>query len=92
MQQEADILLFEKIGIGVTGTTILGIVQLIGGLLMVFPKTRKMGAWVMLPTFILASIAVFANQMYAFGIVSILFIAMVGLVVYWENKKNIKNE
>lgn len=88
MQQEADILLFEKIGMNATATTLLGAVQLIGGLLLILPKTRKIGAYIMIPTFILASVAVFANNMIGFGIVSILFIVMAYLVLVRENAAN----
>ena len=86
MQQEADILLFEKIGFNATATTLLGLVQLIGGLLLILPKTRKIGAYVMIPTFVLAAIAVFVNGMMGFGFVSILFIGMAYLVVVRENR------
>lgn len=86
LQQEADIQLFEAIGMNAALTTILGVVQLIGGILLIPAKTRKTGALVMIPTFVLASIAVFANQMLVFGIVSILFIFMAYLVIYQEKK------
>ena len=84
LQQEADIQLFEKIGFNTTATTLLGLVQLIGGLLLIPAKTRKWGAYIMIPTFLLASVAVFANGMTAFGIVSVLFIAMAYLVIVRE--------
>lgn len=76
LQQKADIDLFNKIGIGTTGTTLLGLIQLAGGFLLIFPKYRKLGASTMIVTFIIASVAVFANHLYVFGLVSILFIVM----------------
>lgn len=87
LQQEADILLFEKIGFTTLTTTILGVIQLIGGILLLFPKTRKIGAFTMIPTFVLASVAVFANGMLGFGFVSLLFIGMAVLVIVMENRK-----
>lgn len=87
LQQEADITLFEKIGFSVTMTTILGVIQLVGGVLLLPAQTRKLGAYTMIPTFIIASVAVFANQQVTFGIVSLLFIAMAYLVVVMEQKK-----
>lgn len=84
LQQEADIQLFEKIGFSPTATTILGLIQLIGGLLLIPQKTRKWGAYIMLPTFVLASVAVFANGMIGFGIISVLFIVMAYLVIVRE--------
>ncbi len=92
LQQEEDIRLFDRIGFNETATTLLGVIQLIGGILLIFPKTRKIGAWVMIPTFIVASIAVFANKMYPFGIVSLLFIVMTILVIYMEKIKTMENE
>lgn len=86
-QQDADIALFEKIGFNETATTILGGVQLIGGVMLILSKTRTWGAYLMIPTFIVASIAVFANDMMAFGVVSLVFIVMALLVVYMENRK-----
>lgn len=88
IQEKADIELFEKIGMDATMTTILGVVQLIGGLLIILPKTRKIGAYIMIPTFILASVAVFANELMVFGIVSLVFILMAIGVIYMENKKS----
>ena len=84
LQQEADILLFQAIGINVIGTTILGVVQVIAWLLLIPSKTRKAGAIVAILTFILASIAVFANSMLVFGMMSILFILLAASVLYKE--------
>lgn len=86
MQQQADIELFKAIGFCSVMVTMLGLIQLIGGIMLILPKTRKLGAIVMIPTFIIASIAVFANGMMVFGIVSLLFIAMAYLVYHEEHK------
>lgn len=86
MQQEADVALFDKIGFNETATTLLGAVQLIGGLMLILPKTRLWGAYVMIPTFIVASAAVFANEMWGFAVVSVIFIVMTGLVVFMEKR------
>lgn len=87
LQEKADIELFAKIGLDATGTTILGAIQLIGGLMLLPPRTRSIGAWVMTATFVVASIAVFANKLIVFGIVSLLFIVMAQLVIYMERKR-----
>lgn len=84
LQQEADIELFKAIGFPAAATTALGVVQLVGGVLLVTKKFRTTGAWVMIPTFVIASIAVFVNQMMVFGIVSLLFIGMAYLVIVME--------
>lgn len=87
LQQEADIKLFEVLGMSALLTTLLGIVQLFGGILLIISKTRKQGALVMIPTFVLASIAVFMNEMLVFGFVSLAFILMALWVYSTENKK-----
>ena len=85
MQQEADIQLFRALGFNEIMTTLLGVIQLAGGVLMIFSKYRKTGGLIMIPTFIIASIAVFMNQMRLFGVVSLLFIAMAYIVVKYEH-------
>ena len=84
LQQQADIELFAAIGLNQAATTMLGAVQVIGGILLIPKKTRVTGAWIAFVTFVIASIAVFANQMLVFGVVSVLFIAMAYLVIYRE--------
>lgn len=86
LQQKADIELFAAIGFDNTMTTILGVIQAIGGLLLIPNKTRKIGAYIVIPTFVIAPVAVFANQLMVFGIVSLLFIVMACLVIVMENK------
>lgn len=86
MQQEADIDLFKAIGFNETMIIIFGLIQFVGGILLIPRKTRKPGAFIMIMTFIIASIAVFANKMMTFGMVSLIFILMAYLVVVMENK------
>ena len=87
LQQEADVKLFEVLGMSAFLTTLLGVVQLLGGILLIISKTRKQGALIMIPTFVLASIAVFMNHMVVFGFVSLVFILMAFWVYSTENKK-----
>jgi len=86
LQQEADIELFKVIGFNEMMITLLGAIQLLGGILLIPAKTRKIGAYIMIPTFIVASIAVFANKLMVFGMVSLLFIVMAYLVLLMETK------
>lgn len=95
VRQEADIELFIAIGFNENMTFTLGIIQVLGGLLIIPNKTRKLGVLILIPSFILASTAVFANNRIVFGIVSLLFIAMTFLVLKMDSarlSKNIKNE
>ena len=73
---EADVKIFEGIGFSYLATVLFGVVQVAGGLLLVFEKTRKMGAIVMTVTFVIASAGVFVSGMIPFGAFSLLFIVM----------------
>jgi len=88
LQQPADIASFETIRFNQVMVTVLGILQLARGLTLMISKTRKMDAYLMIPTFILASFAVFTNNMLLFGFVSLFFIGMVYLVIVNEKKFN----
>lgn len=72
---EQDIQVFASIGFSAAATTAVGVVQVIGGALLIPPATRKVGAAIMALTFVVATSALFASGMMTFGIFSILFIA-----------------
>lgn len=76
---EEDIEIFANMGFSFTATVIFGIIQVIGGILLIFPQTRKYGAWVMIVTFIIATTALFFSAITGFGVVSILFIMLAAL-------------
>ena len=90
MEQQADIDLFKAIGFTESMIFLLGVVQCLGGLLLILKPTRRIGAYVMIVTFIIASIAVFANKMWVFGVVSLLFIVMAYLVIVFDTKFSLK--
>lgn len=75
-RMDAEMEIFRNIGFSDALTIAFGVVQLLGGLLLLPGKTTRIGAWVMLPTFVFATGVVFANGMIAFGVSSLLFIAM----------------
>lgn len=75
-QMEAEMIIFREIGWPDGLTIVFGVVQVLGGLLLLPSKTTRVGAWVMLPTYVIATGVVFANGMIAFGIGSLLFIGM----------------
>lgn len=84
-RMEDEMVLFRGAGISDPLTIFFGIIQTIGGILLILPKTRKMAAALMAVTFVIATIIVFINGMLAFGFSSILFIA---LAVYQYFKSN----
>jgi len=75
-RMDAEMEIFRNIGFPDALTIVFGVVQLVGGLLLLPGKTTKLGAWIMVPTFIFATGVLFANGMIPFGVSSLLFIAM----------------
>lgn len=93
LEQEEDIELYKIVEMNENMVFALGVVQLIGGVLLIPAKTRILGAIIMISTFILATFAVYANELYTFGAISILFIVMAALVIYMQiayRKKNVR--
>lgn len=73
---EEEMVIFRTVGFSDAMAMAFGVVQLVGGLLLLPPKTTRIGAWVMVPTFLFATGVLFANGMVPFGVVSLLFPAM----------------
>lgn len=78
-KMEEEMVIFRNVGFSDALTIAFGVVQLAGGLLLIAPKTTRIGAWIMLPTFVFATGVLFANSMIAFGVFSLVFIAMAAL-------------
>ena len=76
VQMEAEMVIFRTIGFSDAMTIAFGVVQFVGAILLIVPKTTRLGAWVMLPTFAFATFVLLANSMIPFGVASLLFIAM----------------
>ncbi|MEM7369141.1 MAG: DoxX family protein [Bacteroidota bacterium] len=85
IQMPEEMELFRHAGFSDSMTILFGIIQLVGGILLVPGKTRKYGAIVMLSTFVIATIVVFMKGMIGFGLFSMLFIALAGYQ-WWLNK------
>lgn len=75
-QMDEEMVLYRGAGWSDLLIILFGVIQLIGGLMLLLVKTRKNGALLMTLTYIIATVVVFINQMWIFGITSILFIAM----------------
>lgn len=76
LQMEFEMVIFRNAGLPDVATIAFGVVQLAGGLLLIWNKTTKLGAWVMVPTFVFATGVLFVNAMIPFGVFSLLFVAM----------------
>lgn len=85
IQMPEEMELFRHAGFSDTLTIFFGVIQVIGGLLLIPGQTRRYGALVMAITFVIATIVVFLKGMVAFGLFSILFIALAGYQ-WWINR------
>ncbi len=74
MKVEVD--LFQKIGITGAAFLLFGAVQVAAGVMIAFPQTVKTGSLVIIPTFMIATYALFASQVHPFSYLSLLFVAM----------------
>jgi len=76
LQMQEEMELFHNAGWESWQIILFGIWQLISGIFLIWAKTRKVGAWSILVTFVLATSVVFLNNMIIFGFFSILFIVL----------------
>ena len=72
---------FGGAGLGETAIVLFGATQVIAGILLVFEKTRTLGAIVLAATFCTSTVLIFVNGKIAFGLFSILPILMLGVVL-----------
>jgi hypothetical protein len=70
MPQELDFL--RSIGLPQTGVLVLGLLQLSGGILLLWKKSRLPGAVIASFTFLVSSIAIFVGGNTSFGLFSLL--------------------
>lgn len=90
IQLPAEMELFANAGWPVWLILAFGVVQVAGGLSLIPKRTRAIGAWVMVATFIVASVVVFLDGRTVFGLVSLLFIALAALPLISDERLGIK--
>lgn len=74
MKEEVE--LFARVGITHGLFVAFGVAQLLAGVALIFPRTRRYGAAAIIPTFFIATYALFVSHVQPFGYLSFLFIAM----------------
>lgn len=85
-RMEDEMRIFTEAGFSDPLIIAFGVVQLIGGAVLIPNKTSRLGAGIMLPTFVLATGVVFYNGMIPFGVGSLLFIAMAAIHLRWGGR------
>ena len=84
MPQELEFL--QGLGLSVPIIVAFGVVQLVGGILMVPTKTRRIGATVVALGFLASAILVFMSGNLPFGLVSLVPVVLAGLVIRQSSK------
>jgi len=79
LPQELDFL--RSVGFSQTGVLMLGLLQLTGGILLFWKKSRLPGAVIASLTFLVSSIAIFSGGNTSFGLLSLLPVAASLIVV-----------
>lgn len=79
MQQDVDF--FGKYGFSDPILVIYGLVQLIGGLLLVFTKTRFVGAAIVAVTFLISLVVILMEGNIPVGIITVITILLLGVIM-----------
>ncbi len=85
LQEPTEMQYFMDAGIGLNALLLLGGVQILAGILLIFHNVRRRGAVVAVVTFLVSTIIIFINGQIAFGAFSLLPILMAGYVIAGED-------
>lgn len=86
MQVPNEVEFFQGAGFSTNVVILFGVVQLAGGFLLVFHKTRTTGAILVAATLCLSTVMIFMSGKTGFGLFSILPVLMAGILII-ENAK-----
>ena len=76
----------DQLGFNAEAIMAFGLLQFVAGVMLVFKKTRLVGAALLGITLLLSSIVIFMAGQIGFGVVSLLPVLMADLVVWFEIK------
>ena len=88
MQMPQEIGFFEDAGLSLTLMVPLGVLQLIGGLMLAVPKTRKAGAIVVGLCFLASAITIFKTGQIGFGAISLLPVFAAIFLFKWPRSQS----
>ena len=86
MQMPQELGFLSSIGLTAIGVSVLGVVQLAGGILLLWSRSRLAGALLAALALIVSSAAIFASGNSTFGLVSLLPLVVAIIVIYIELK------
>ena len=86
MQTPQEMEFLQGAGLSPGLIVVFGVVQILGGLLLVPRKTRMIGAVIAATVFAASTALIFMGGNLAFGLISILPIALAGIVIYHSSR------
>ena len=84
---DADVKLYGAVGIGIAAMVAIGVAQALGGVALIFARTRTAGVVAVAAVNLLASGTLFANHVQPFGAISLLFVAMAALELAFRPRR-----
>jgi hypothetical protein len=84
--QPEEVKFLEGFGFNPTLILVYGLIQALGAVLLIFHKTKLVGALISFIAFSLSTVLIFASGNYIFGFISLIPIMLIILVV-WMSKK-----
>ena len=82
MQTQQELEFLQGFGLSTAMIVAFGLVQILGGVLLVSPKTRLPGAILAALAFVVSTVLIFVGGNLTFGLVSMLPIALAGVIIY----------
>ncbi len=86
MEMPQEVAFFAQAGLSATSLMILGVVQIAGGSLAIFQKTRRPGVTLVGAGFLVSSIVIFMTGNIGFGVFSLLPVILAAYLVLERRK------
>lgn len=86
MQTEQEMQFLQSFGLSSTLIIAFGVVQIAGGALLLFRKTRLFGAILVVAALAISTALIFVGGNLVFGLLSIIPIALAGVIIYQSVK------
>jgi len=82
MQTQQEMEFLQGLGLSPALIVVFGLVQIVGGILLVPQTTRMVGAILATSALVLSTVLIFVGGNFAFGLFSTLPIALAGVIIY----------
>lgn len=89
MLMQQDVEFFGQYGFTNPILIAFGIAQVLGGILLMLPKTRVIGASLIAITFLISAVVLFMDGNNLVAIITMIFVALLGFVIYKTLGKNL---